>query len=89
VVGRPLQMNGEPSDCQKYITPFIGRLRAALPDKTIDFCDERFTSVLAHRAIIEAGVPKAKRRNKELVDKTAAVIILQSYLLERERKDFV
>lgn len=85
VVGEPRQMNGEPSESQQYITPFVNRLRKVLPDIPVVYCDERFTSVLAHRAIIEGGVRKMERRNnKGLVDRVSAVIILQSYMESRK-----
>lgn len=81
VVGQPRQMNGEPSESQQYITPFVNRLRKVLPDIPVVYHDERFTSVLAQRAIIEGGVRKQERRtNKGLVDRVSAVIILQSYM---------
>lgn len=81
VVGEPRQMNGEPSESQRYITPFVNRLRKVLPEIPVVFYDERFTSVLAHRAIIEGGVKKMTRQtDKGLVDRVSAVIILQSYL---------
>ncbi|MEG0656311.1 MAG: Holliday junction resolvase RuvX [Mucinivorans sp.] len=80
VIGMPLQMDGSPSDSQRYIRPFMSRFRARFP--AIDLCeaDERFTSVLAHRAMIEGGVPRLKRQGKEIVDRTAASIILQGFL---------
>ncbi len=81
VVGEPRQMNGQPSESQRYITPFVNRLRKVLPEIPVVFHDERFTSVLAHRAILEGGVRKKERReNKGLVDRVSAVIILQSYM---------
>lgn len=81
VVGEPRQMNGEPSESQRYITPFVNRLRKVLPEIPVVFYDERFTSVMAHRAIIEGGVKKMTRQtDKGLVDRVSAVIILQSYL---------
>lgn len=83
VVGKPLQMNGTPSESQRYIGPFVDRLRVALPSIPIEFCDERFTSVIAKRAIIEGGVKKMDRRDKGLVDRVSAVIILQSYMESR------
>lgn len=81
VVGEPKQMNGQPSESQQYITPFVNRLRKVFPDIPVVYEDERYTSVLAQRAIIEGGVKKMERRtNKGLVDKVSAVIILQSYM---------
>lgn len=80
IVGFPKQMNNEPSENMRRITPFVNRLRKVLPDIPVEFHDERFTSVLAQRTIIEAGIKKMARRNKELVDEVSATIILQSYM---------
>ena len=80
VVGLPKQMNNEPSENMRRITPFVNRLRKLFPDIPVDYHDERFTSVLAQRTIIEAGIKKMARRNKELVDEVSATIILQSYM---------
>ena len=84
VVGLPKQMNNEPSENMRRVEPFVNRLRKLLPDIPVDYHDERFTSVLAQRTIIEAGIKKMARRNKELVDEVSATIILQSYM-ERRR----
>ena len=83
VVGLPKQMNNTPSENMCRITPFVNRLRKVLPDIPVEFHDERFTSVLAQRTIIEAGIKKMARRNKELVDEVSATIILQSYMESR------
>lgn len=83
VVGLPKRMNNEPSENMRRITPFVNRLRKVLPDIPVEFHDERFTSVLAQRTIIEAGIKKMARRNKELVDEVSATIILQSYMESR------
>lgn len=80
IVGLPKQMNNEPSENMRRITPFVNRLRKLLPDIPVEFHDERFTSVLAQRTILEAGIKKMARRNKELVDEVSATIILQSYM---------
>ena len=80
VVGKPSQMNGEKSETMRYIEPLVGRLRHNFPDKEIVMYDERFTSVLAQRTIRESGIGKMARRDKALVDKVAATIILQSYM---------
>lgn len=80
IVGLPKQMNNEPSENMRRIAPFVNRLRKVLPDIPVEFHDERFTSVLAQRTIIEAGIKKMARRNKELVDEVSATIILQSYM---------
>ena len=80
VLGKPSQMNGQPSETMRYIEPLAGRLRHAYPDKQVVLYDERFTSVMAHRTILESGIGKMARRDKALVDRIAATIILQSYM---------
>lgn len=80
VVGLPKTLAGEDSESARYIEPFIRSLRKQMPGMQIERFDERFTSTLAHRAMIEGGVRKSVRRQKELADKTAAVIILTDYL---------
>lgn len=80
VIGKPMQMDGSPSETWRYIEPLAGRLRKAYPDKEVLFYDERFTSVLAHRAMIDGGMKKMARRDKAVVDKIAATIILEDFL---------
>jgi putative Holliday junction resolvase len=80
VVGYPKQTNGEDSENMKRITPFVNRLRKLYPQITVELYDERFTSVLAHRAIIESGIGRKARQDKALVDKISATIILQDYM---------
>ena len=80
VVGLPKQMNNEPSESMKQIEPFVALLKKEIPSIPVEYADERFTSVLAHRAMIEGGMRKMKRREKAIVDEISAVIILQSYL---------
>lgn len=80
IIGRPTQMNGEDSENMRRITPFVNRLRKLLPDVPVEYVDERFTSVLAHRAMIDGGLHKKARQNKALVDEISATIILQSYM---------
>ena len=80
VVGKPSQMNGQPSETMRYIEPLAGRLRHAYPDKQVVLYDERFTSVMAHRTMLESGIGKMARRDKALVDRISATIILQSYM---------
>lgn len=80
VVGRPTQMNGTPSETWRYVQPLVARLRRAWPDKEVVLHDERFTSVMAHRTMLESGIGKMARRDKALVDKISATIILQSYM---------
>ncbi len=80
VVGKPSQMNGEPSETMRFIEPLVGRLRHAYPDKRVVLHDERYTSVMAQRTIRESGIGRMARRDKALVDKVAATIILQSWM---------
>ena len=80
VIGHPTQMNGEESESMNYIRPFMGVFKNTFPDKTITMFDERFTSVLAHKAMIEGGMKKKNRQDKAVVDKIAACIILEDYL---------
>ena len=80
VIGHPTQMNGEDSESMNYIRPFMGVFKKTFPDKPITMYDERFTSVLAHRAMIDGGMKKKDRQNKAVVDKIAACIILEDYL---------
>ena len=80
VVGLPYQMNGIPSESMRYIEPFLNRLRKRFPEKTVILYDERFTSTLAHKAMIDGGMKKSDRRDKSRVDSIAATIILNDYL---------
>lgn len=84
VIGEPKTMNFEASDSSRYIEPFVNRLKKAFPDLKIDRYDERFTSKMAFQTMIEAGLSKKQRTNKELVDMISATIILQSYLQQIE-----
>lgn len=83
LVGLPKQMNNEVSENMKHIEPFVRSLRKKLPDIPIEYADERFTSVLAHRTMLEGGLKKKDRQNKALVDEISATIILQTYLENR------
>lgn len=83
VIGQPSQLNGEPSENMKYITPFVNRLRKELPDMPVVMYDERFTSTIAHQAMIDGGMKKSDRRDKSRVDAIAATIILNDYLQSR------
>ena len=80
VVGKPMQPNGAPSETWRFVEPLVRRLKAADPEKEVTLYDERFTSVLANRAIRESGIGKMARRDKALVDKVSATIILQDYM---------
>ncbi len=81
VMGLPYRPDGRPSENQARVRCFAGRLRKALPDVPVAFYDERYTTVIAHRAIIDSGVGRERRRNdKGLVDALSACIILEDYL---------
>lgn len=80
VVGKPVQMNGTPSQSWAAIEPFVARLRERYPNVKVVLHDERFTSVMAHRAMIDGGMKKMARRDKAVVDKISATIILQSFM---------
>jgi len=80
VVGYPVNMNGAPSEAAKDVDAFLKQLGKAFPDIPVTLEDERFTSVLAHRAMIDGGMKASARREKESVDKISATIILQGYL---------
>lgn len=81
VIGKPTQPNGEPSENMARVENFYNRWKKAHPEVPIEYYDERFTSVIAHRAMIDGGVKKKVRReNKGLVDEISATIILQDYL---------
>lgn len=81
VIGRPTQPNGEPSENLQRVEQFVNRWRKAVPEVPIVYFDERFTSVLAHKAILDGGVKKKQRReDKGLVDRISATIILQDYM---------
>lgn len=80
VVGEPLQPNGQPSENLQRVRCFVGRLKKALPQMAIVMYDERFTSVLAHRAMIDSGIGRKARQDKALVDEISATIILQDYM---------
>jgi putative Holliday junction resolvase len=80
IVGHPKQMNNEDSENMKRIIPFVNQLKKKLPNIPVELVDERFTSVLAHQAMLDGGLKKKARQNKALVDEISATIILQSYL---------
>ena len=84
VVGEPRQPDGTPSENMERVKQFVNRWRKAMPQIPIEFYDERFTSVLAHRTMIDAGLGKKRRQDKALVDEISATIILQSYMESRK-----
>lgn len=84
VIGEPRQPNGEPSENLPRVQQFVNRWRKAVPNIPIEYYDERFTSVLAHQAMIDGGLRKKARQNKGLVDEISATIILEDYMRSRK-----
>lgn len=80
IIGLPKQMDNTLSESMQYIKPFVKNLQKKMPDMPLEYVDERFTSVLAQRTILAAGLKKKDRQNKALVDEVSATIILQTYL---------
>lgn len=80
VIGYPMNLNGRPSEAAKDVDAFLPALKKAFPDVPVILEDERFTSVLAHRAMIDGGMKYKDRKDKNSVDKISAAIILQGYL---------
>lgn len=85
VVGDPKQSDGSPSENKARITEFVNRWKKSFPQIPIVFYDERFTSVLAHKTMLDAGLKKKSRQNKALVDEISATIILQDFMESRLR----
>jgi len=87
VIGYPVQMNNKPSESVNQLNPFIKKLSRTFPGKLIHLVDERFTSQMAFQTMIDGGLRKNDRRDKSLVDKISASIILQSFLDKRSNKE--
>ncbi len=87
VVGHPTNMNGEESASMTQIRPFVNKLIKQYPDKKVVMFDERFTSVIAQRAILDSGIGRMARRNKALVDEVSATIILESFMDSKQYKE--
>ena len=84
VIGEPRQPNGQPSENMARVEQFVNRWRKAVPTVPIEYYDERFTSVLAHQAMLQGGLRKKARQDKGLVDEISATIILEDYLRSRK-----
>lgn len=80
VIGKPLQKDNTQSEIENEILRFIKKLKLIFPQIVIERYDERFTSLIAKKTIIESGINKKKRADKKLVDKISATLILQSFL---------
>ena len=84
VIGQPKQLNNKPSENMRHVVAFVNRLRNVIPEIPIEYVDERYTSVMAHQAVIDGGLRKKRRQDKSLIDEISAVFILQGYL-EKKR----
>ena len=84
VIGEPRQPNGQPSENLARVQQFVNRWRKAMPQIPIEYFDERFTSVLAHQAMLAGGLKKKARQDKALVDEISATIILENYMRSRK-----
>lgn len=83
VVGEARRLSGEWSESMRYIEPFVERLKVLFAGKSVERIDERFTSKMAFRAMIDGGLGKKQRRNKALIDQVSATIMLQDYMRMR------
>jgi putative Holliday junction resolvase len=83
VIGYPVKMNNLPGTPVNYINPFIRKLKKSFPGRDIHLIDERFTSKIAFKTMIDGGVKKKDRKEKGMIDKISASIILQSFLDNR------
>ena len=84
VIGEPRQPNGQPSENLARVQQFVNRWRKTMPQIPIEYYDERFTSVLAHQAMLEGGLRKKARQDKALVDEISATIILEDYMRSKK-----
>ena len=84
IIGEPRQPNGQPSENLQRVQQFVARWRKAVPEVPIEYYDERFTSVLAHQAMLDGGLKKKARQDKGLVDEISATIILEDYLRSKK-----
>lgn len=88
VIGKPMTLRGEASENMRYIEPFMKQLSRVLPEIPVVMFDERFTSTIAHREMLAAGLKKKDRQKKALADETAAVLILTGFLQSRLYAEF-
>lgn len=86
VIGLPKKLDNTPSENMRNITPFVNRLKKELPDMPVEMYDERFTSAIAHQAMIMGGAKKSTRRDKSIIDEISATIILNDYLESNKNK---
>ncbi len=84
VIGKPMQPNGQPSENLQRVEQFVNKWCKTMPQIPIEYFDERFTSVIAHRVILNSGLKKKERRNKALIDEISAIIILEDWMASRK-----
>lgn len=84
VIGKPMQPNGQPSENLQRVEQFVNKWCKTMPQIPIEYFDERFTSVIAHRVILNSGLKKEERRNKALIDEISAIIILEDWMASRK-----
>jgi putative Holliday junction resolvase len=80
IIGAPKQLDNKPSKNMKYVDGVVKKIKITFPSMPVEYYDERFTSVMAHKTMLEGGLKKTGRQNKALVDEISAVILLQSYM---------
>lgn len=83
LIGEPKQMNNEPSQSAGLIDAFVEKFKTAFPEMAVERVDERFTSKMAFRTMIDSGLKKKQRQDKGLIDEISATIMLQDYLLRK------
>jgi putative Holliday junction resolvase len=80
LIGEPKQMNGEPSQSTEIIEHFVKKFKSFFPDMPVVRVDERFTSKMAFQTMIDSGLKKKQRQNKDLIDEISATIMLQDFI---------
>lgn len=85
VIGLPKNLDGTDTHATEPVRHVAGRLRRAFPGLPVVFADEQYSSVEASRALAAMGLKRKQRRDKSLVDATAATLILQGYLQSIEK----
>jgi putative Holliday junction resolvase len=84
VFGMPTRDDGSDSEPVPHIKGAMRKCKKLFPALCVDSIDESYTSIMAFQAMIDGGVRKMKRRNKALIDKVSATIILQSYMEHKQ-----
>ncbi len=85
IIGKPLKLNNESHNLEKYILEFIDSLKLNLPNICIERVDERFTSKISKKIVIASGLNRERRKDKSIIDKISASLILESYLNQKNK----